>query len=44
MPTESSPSAAREHSGFASSCLYYRKRRLDDFDAVIPRIGASVTF
>src|SRR5215472_19285099 len=24
--------------------LYYRKRRLDDFDAVIPRIGASVTF
>jgi len=24
--------------------LYYRKRRLEDFDAVIPRIGASVTF
>jgi ribosomal protein S6--L-glutamate ligase len=24
--------------------LYYRKRRLDGFDAVIPRIGASVTF
>jgi ribosomal protein S6--L-glutamate ligase len=24
--------------------LYYRKRRIDDFDAVIPRIGASVTF
>ena len=24
--------------------LFYRKRRLDDFDAVIPRIGASVTF
>ena len=24
--------------------LYYRKRRLDDFEAVIPRIGASVTF
>jgi ribosomal protein S6--L-glutamate ligase len=24
--------------------LYYRKRRLDNFDAVIPRIGASVTF
>ena len=23
--------------------LYYRKRRLDDSDAVIPRIGASVT-
>jgi ribosomal protein S6--L-glutamate ligase len=23
---------------------YYRKRRLDNFDAVIPRIGASVTF
>src|SRR5215475_11530062 len=24
--------------------LYYRKRRLEGFDAVIPRIGASVTF
>ena len=24
--------------------LYYRRRRLEDFDAVIPRIGASVTF
>ena len=24
--------------------LYYRKRRLEDFDAVIPRIGASITF
>ena len=24
--------------------LFYRKRRLEDFDAVIPRIGASVTF
>jgi len=24
--------------------LYYRKRRLEDFNAVIPRIGASVTF
>jgi ribosomal protein S6--L-glutamate ligase len=24
--------------------LYYRKRALDNFDAVIPRIGASVTF
>src|SRR5215471_17002758 len=24
--------------------LYYRKRRLEDFDAVSPRIGASVTF
>jgi ribosomal protein S6--L-glutamate ligase len=24
--------------------LYYRKRRIEDFDAVIPRIGASVTF
>ena len=24
--------------------LYYHKRRLEDFDAVIPRIGASVTF
>lgn len=23
--------------------LYYRKRRLEDFDAVIPRIGASIT-
>lgn len=24
--------------------VYYRSRKLDDFDAVIPRIGASVTF
>ena len=24
--------------------LYYRKRRIEDFDAVIPRIGASITF
>jgi ribosomal protein S6--L-glutamate ligase len=24
--------------------LFYRKRRLEDFDAVIPRIGASITF
>ena len=24
--------------------LYYRKRHLEDFNAVIPRIGASVTF
>src|SRR6476620_2797515 len=24
--------------------LYYRKRRLEDFDAVIPRIGGSITF
>lgn len=24
--------------------LYYRKRQLEDFDAVIPRIGASITF
>ena len=24
--------------------LYYRKRQLEGFDAVIPRIGASVTF
>src|SRR6188472_1845064 len=24
--------------------LYYRKRRLEDFNAVIPRIGASITF
>jgi ribosomal protein S6--L-glutamate ligase len=24
--------------------LYYRKRKLEDFDAVIPRIGASITF
>jgi ribosomal protein S6--L-glutamate ligase len=24
--------------------LYYRKRRLENFDAVIPRIGASITF
>ena len=24
--------------------LYYRKRKLEGFDAVIPRIGASVTF
>jgi ribosomal protein S6--L-glutamate ligase len=24
--------------------VLYKKRRLDDFDAVIPRIGASVTF
>ena len=24
--------------------LYYRKRRLEDFDAVIPPIGASITF
>lgn len=24
--------------------VYYRNRKLDDFDAVIPRIGASVTF
>jgi len=28
----------------AKPMLYYRKRRLEDFDAVIPRIGASVTF
>ena len=28
----------------ARPALYYRKRRLEDFDAVIPRIGASVTF
>src|SRR3954462_875131 len=24
--------------------VYYRSRKLDDFDAIIPRIGASVTF
>ena len=24
--------------------LYYRKRKLEDFNAVIPRIGASITF
>src|ERR1700678_180935 len=24
--------------------VYYRNRKLDDFDAIIPRIGASVTF
>lgn len=24
--------------------IYYRSRKLDDFDAMIPRIGASVTF
>ncbi|MBE3110282.1 MAG: 30S ribosomal protein S6--L-glutamate ligase, partial [Acidobacteria bacterium] len=24
--------------------LFYRKRRIEGFDAVIPRIGASVTF
>lgn len=24
--------------------VYYRNQRLDDFDAIIPRIGASVTF
>ena len=24
--------------------VYYRRRALDDFDAIIPRIGASITF
>jgi ribosomal protein S6--L-glutamate ligase len=24
--------------------VYYRNRKLDDFDAIIPRVGASVTF
>src|SRR5437868_15278445 len=24
--------------------IYFRNRKLDDFDAIIPRIGASVTF
>jgi ribosomal protein S6--L-glutamate ligase len=24
--------------------VYYRSRKLDDFDAIVPRIGASVTF
>jgi ribosomal protein S6--L-glutamate ligase len=24
--------------------VYYRSRKLDDFDAIIPRVGASVTF
>lgn len=24
--------------------VYYRSRKLDDFDAIIPRIGASITF
>ena len=24
--------------------LYYRRRRIDDFDAALPRLGASITY
>ena len=28
----------------ASAAVHYRGRALDDFDAVIPRIGSAITF